>query len=355
VRQGVEQVIQDLHLARRVPGYQYVAVTAHSTLVELSQGYAELVDRPMSLDTTMMAYSMSKTITAVAVLQLAEHGSIGLSDSLSRYLPWQPYGNDVTVRELLSHTAGIPNPIPLRWVHLADEHELFDERAALRDVLRERGTVASRPGTRFAYSNIGYWLLGTLIEQVTSNAFSAYITENVFTPLGLTANDMAYSIVDVRKHATGYLERFSLINLIRPLLIDRSLVNGASRHWVVVRPHYPNGPAFGGVVGTARAFGKFMQDQLLDQSRIVGPAAKAYLIEQQRSTRGPVPMTLGWHMGSLGPYQYLFKEGGGGGFHSAMRLYKSRGIGTVFMANATTVSVSRILDRLDGWLVGATG
>ena len=64
----------------------------------------------MASDTTMMAYSMSKTITAAAVLQLIERGSIGLEDAVSRYVPWQPYGNDVTVRELLSHTGGLPNP-----------------------------------------------------------------------------------------------------------------------------------------------------------------------------------------------------------------------------------------------------
>jgi hypothetical protein len=62
-------------------------------------------------------------------------------------------------------------------------------------------------------------------------------------------------------------------------------------------------------------------------------------------------MTLGWHMGTLGAHRYLFKEGGGGGFHCLMRLYDTRGVGTVLMTNATTFNVSKALDAVDGqWL-----
>jgi D-alanyl-D-alanine carboxypeptidase len=350
VRQ-LEQAIQDLELSRRVPGFQYVVVDATATLVESCAGSAELRSRPMALDTTMMAYSMSKTITAAAVLQLNEIGSIRLEDAVSRYVPWQPYGNDVTVRGLLSHTGGLPNPIPLRWVHPAEEHLLFNERVALRGVLGKHGKLVAHPGTRYAYSNIGYWLLGSLVEQVTGESFTSYVTQHLFTPLNLKPGEMAYVIVDPSRHATGHLERFSLLSLVKPLLIDSRLIDGSVGGWVAIRPHYADGPAFGGIVGTARAFGRFLQDQLCNQSKLFGRAAQASFIEPQRTSHGPVPMTLGWHIGSVNRHRYLFKEGGGGGFRSMMRLYKSRGIGTVLMANATTVSVSRILDRLDSQLL----
>jgi CubicO group peptidase (beta-lactamase class C family) len=104
----------------RVPGIQYVAVSRSGVAFEGYAGYADLATRrPMLADTEMMAFSMSKVITAVAVLQLVERGTLGLEDSISRLIPWQPYGPDVTVRQLLCHTAGIPNPLPLRWVHSA--------------------------------------------------------------------------------------------------------------------------------------------------------------------------------------------------------------------------------------------
>src|SRR5262245_60199561 len=102
----------------KTPGLQYVVVTGSSTLFACHRGAADIAGgRPMSADTTLMAYSMSKTITAAAVLQLVEAGQVGLDDPLARSLAWQPYGGEVTIRQLLSHTSGAPNPIPLRWVH----------------------------------------------------------------------------------------------------------------------------------------------------------------------------------------------------------------------------------------------
>ena len=88
---------------------------------------------------------------------MVEQGEIGLDDEMDRYLPDTPYsGHHITVRQLLAHTAGLPNPIPLRWVHLAEEDASFDEDAALARVLRDHTKLAFEPGQKFAYSNIGY-------------------------------------------------------------------------------------------------------------------------------------------------------------------------------------------------------
>ena len=304
----------------------------------------------MATDTTLMAYSMSKTITACAILQLIEGGKLGIDDPISHYISWQPYGNEVTVRLLLSHTAGIPNPIPLRWVHSADSGSVFNERDALRKVLANHPRPAHKPGTRFAYSNIGYWLLGALIEEVTGEALATRVQTSVFTPLGLSSSEMAYRIPDATLHASGYLERRSFINLIKSLVIDRSLVGQRAGQWVEILPHYVNGPAFGGIVGHAAGFAAFLQDQLRESSRVLAASARSFLYQQQRASGRDIPMTLGWHIGSRGKQRYYFKEGGGGGFRSMMRLYKGLGIGTVLMVNATTFNVARALDTLDALL-----
>src|SRR5205823_1445832 len=86
----------------KTPGLQYIVVDRVTTLFEHFGGIADLAThRPMQSGTTMMAYSMSKTITAAAVLQLVEMNKIGLDDSIARYIDWQPYGNAITVRQLL--------------------------------------------------------------------------------------------------------------------------------------------------------------------------------------------------------------------------------------------------------------
>ena len=336
-------------LASKTPGLQYLVVGPHGTVFEHAGGFADLAARrPMTPETTLMAYSMSKTITAAAVLQLVGAGSIALDGPLDRYVDAQPYGPDVTVRQVLSHTSGIPNPIPLRWVHPAAEHGSFDEAAALAAVLRQHPRPAFAPGAKYAYSNIGYWLLGSVVERASGERFVSYVNERVLRPLGIASRDLDYVIEDPAAHATGYLEKYSLINLIKGAVIDRALVGAYTGSWLEIRPHYPNGPAFGGLVGTARGFGAFLRDQLQPHSRLFDDQTRALFYEPQQTAGGKaIAMTLGWHVGAAGGSPYFYKEGGGGGFHCMMRVYPAARIASVAMANATGVDVGSLLDRMD--------
>ena len=326
----------------KTPGLQLVIVDGSGILFEHHQGLADIASsRPMTAETTLMAYSMSKTITAAAVLQLVDANVIRLDKPACRYLPWEPYGTDVTVRQLLSHTAGIPNPIPLRWVHPPADDAGFDERAALMAVLHKHSHLASPPASKYAYSNIGYWLLGPMIAAVSGQSFTSYVTTNVLTRLGVTPAELAYGIVDPTRHASGYLEKYSLMNVFKRLLIDSAYIGEYAGRWLRIRDHYVNGPAFGGLVGSALAFSKFLSDQLRDHSLLFSDVTRALFYEQQHTVRGkPVEMTLGWHVGS----RYYYKEGGGGGFHCMMRLYPGERIGMVALCNATGFDVRRLLD-----------
>jgi CubicO group peptidase (beta-lactamase class C family) len=335
--------------ANAAPGLQYVAVSAGGTLHEHATGWADLAERrPMDLGTTVMAYSMSKTVTAIATLQLAEAGALRLDDPLDTWVPSQPYGAGVTVRQLLAHVAGVPAPIPLRWVHPRAEHDTFDEAAALAAVLRAHPRPAGPPGRRYRYSNIGYWLLGAVVERASGTPFPERVRAHVLEPLGLAPAQLGYGIVDGARHAAGYLERWSLLNLARRFLVDPALVGETLGRWVRLRDHYVNGPAFGGLVGTARAFGRLLRDLLAPHSVLLDAPTRRLLAEpQHRSDGREVPMTLGWHLARRGSRRVLFKEGGGGGFRCMMRLYPDDGIGTVLMTNATSPDVGHMLDRLD--------
>jgi len=153
---ALRRILRDTGMSH-TPGLQVVVVDAAGVVFEHHQGLANIgFERSMVGPSTLMAYSMSKTITAAAVLQLVSAGQVELDRSVSRYLPRQPYGDTITVRQLLSHTAGIPNPLPLRWVHPVADSASFDEQEALSTVLSRHGALKSKPGARFAYSNIGY-------------------------------------------------------------------------------------------------------------------------------------------------------------------------------------------------------
>jgi len=310
-------------------------------------GLADIrTDRAMTAQTPMMAYSMSKTITAVAVLTLAADGRLELDAPLEDYVG-HPYGAGVTIRRLLSHTAGLPNPIPLSWIHPESAHAGFDEGRALAEVLRRYSRTSSPPGTRYRYSNIGYWLLGPVVARVSGQGFEGYVGQHVFRPIGIGAELLDYTN-PVSPVASGYLEKWSLLNLVRPFLIDRQYIDRYDGAWLRIRPHYLNGAAFGGLVGTAEGFGRFLTDQLQEHSAILDDRARRWLYERQTTMDGrPVPMTLGWHVGEVGGTPVWFKEGGGGGFHAMMRLYPARGVGSVIISNATAFDVAAALDTVD--------
>jgi D-alanyl-D-alanine carboxypeptidase len=333
-----------------VPGLQYIVVSANRTLFEYAGGWADIQARKaMTLDTTMMAYSMTKTFTAIATLQLAEQKRLSLDDVIDRYLPNTVYhGHGITLHQLLTHTSGLPNPIPLRWVHLAAEHSRFDEAEALAVVLRKHADLTFEPGRKFAYSNIGYWLLGKVIEQVTGQSYAAYVRQNVLQPLLLSAHEMDFVIPDDGRHAKGYLKKYSLMNVVKSFLIDRKFIGDYEGHWLQLNGHYLNGPAFGGLIGTARGFSRFLEDQLRAESVLFGPEASRLLETRQTDGAGrPIAMTLGWHVGEANGTSTFFKEGGGGGFHCEMRIYPTRGIATVVLANSTEFNSTRFLNRFD--------
>jgi len=346
---NVESSLDALTAASKVPGIQYRVVTADAVVCAYAGGWADIRRRiPVERATTMMAYSMSKTITAVAALQLIERGKVGLDDPIERYVGSLPYGAAVTVRQLISHTSGIPNPIPLRWVHAADRHDEFDEDAALAAVLQRHPRLSFAPGSQYAYSNIGYWLLGKIVERASGEAFPTYVATRILSPLGLEPRDLGYRVADPAHHAAGYLERYSLMNLAKGFLIDRSLVGEPCGRWLEIRGHYVNGPAFGGLVGTATGFAAFLQDQLRDRSVLLSENTRRLLYWRQQTAGGTsIPMTLGWHIGDRKGTPFFYKEGGGGGFRCMMRLYARDGVGAVVMTNATGFNVRRLLDRLD--------
>lgn len=351
-RYHLDRLVRDA----KVPGIQYLAIAPERIVFEYAGGWADVAGRrPLTASTTMMAYSMSKTITAAAVLQLVEAQRAKLDDPIDVYLESQPYGPDVTVGQLLSHTSGVPNPIPLRWVHAAARHDTLDEQAALASVLLEHPKLSSRPGTKYRYSNIGYWLLGRMVERVTGEPFSSYVRKHVLQPLGITPQELGYVVPDYRDHAKGYLEKYSLMNVAKRFVIAREFIGSYEGRWLHIRDHYVNGAAFGGLVGSARGFGKVLQDQLRPHSVLFADTTHQLFFAPQRTNDGTsISMTLGWQIEAVNRVRFFYKEGAGAGFHSMMRVYLSSGIATVVMVNATTFDVRELLDAMDSRFLPAT-
>lgn len=331
------------------PGIQYLVLSADSTLFTYAGGSADIAAaRLVRESTTMMIYSMSKTITAAAVLQLVEQGTISLRDPITKYLTDIPYGNEVTIGHLLSQTSGIPNPIPLKWVHLVEEHPQFDEHAALQEISKENAKLDFVPGKKYAYSNISYWLLGHLIAKASGISYEDYVRQNIFRRLNIPASEIDLVIPSRPDHAKGYLPKWSFLNLFKSFVIDSKFVGEYEDGWLHINDHYLNGPSFGGIVGSARAIGVFLQDQLQGSSKLFTRQTKGLFFEQQRNNDGQlIDMTLGWHIGRSNGVQHFFKEGGGGGFHSEMRVYPTQRIASIVIANNTSFDAKGFLNTVD--------
>ncbi len=330
------------------PGIQYIVVDKKSIIYEQSVGLSDVAaKKPLSLPQTMAAFSMTKTLTAISVLKLIEQNKVGLDDRVDRYIK-HPYDSEITVRQLLNHTSGIPNPIPLKWVHLASKHDTFVEQNAINQVLKENSDLNSQPGSKYQYSNIGYWLLGRLIEKVSEKEYANYVTENIFKPLALTPDEIGFLIVDENNHAKGYLKKWSFMNLFGRFLIDRSVIGDYEGSWLHIKNVYANGPSFGGAIGSARAFSRILQDLLSEKSKLLEEKTKRLLYVQQKTdSDNRIDMTLGWHMNKLNGITYYYKEGGGADFHSEMRIYPERGLASVLMTNRTSFNSRKRLSELD--------
>ncbi len=339
-----------------IPGIQYTVMDSDRIIFEYVGGWADIKNqKPMKTRITMMAYSMTKTITAAAILQLVGKGELGLDDSVDLHLTCNPYGKNITIRHLLSQTSGIPNPIPLRWVHLAEKHQEFDEDASLAKVLKGYPGLSFEPGKKYAYSNISYWLLGKIIEKISGQNYPAYIREHIMAPLQLSEKEMNFIIPDPDYHAKGYLAKYSLMNLLKGFLIDKELIGDYEGKWLHIKDHYLNGAAFGGLIGSAGSFGKFLQDQLKEESVLFNKVTRNLFYTQQKNNAGElVEMTLGWHIGYLEGTKYFFKEGGGGGYHCEMRIYEKKRIASIIMINETSASCKKYLNTLDNAILSTT-
>jgi CubicO group peptidase (beta-lactamase class C family) len=172
-------------------------------LLSKGYGWANLELRvPATADTVWEIASITKLFTAQAIMLLVADGKLTLDSTLGAYLPDLPTAwQTARLDHLLTHRAGIPNYTdpPAYW----QTTRLDISREAILDLVRDR-PLDFAPGTRWRYSNTGYYLLGLLIEARSGQPYAEFLAQRIFVPLGMTAtraND-PYAIVPGR--AAGY-------------------------------------------------------------------------------------------------------------------------------------------------------
>ncbi len=335
------------------PALQYRFVSADAVLHRYDRGMAD-IGRAQSVQpaTTYHGLSVTKTFTAAAILQLAQRGLVELDAPPHRYVADLPYPEDITLRQLLTHTAGLPNSLPLRWTHLPEEHAAFDRDAFFRAQFARHPRLAGPPDRRVAYSNLGYQLLGMVIEAVTGERYESYVERHLLPRLGDAAGSLGFAI-DPEVHACGYQRRRSLgYPLLRLLLDGERTFEGRDGPWQRFRPYLVNGAAYGGIIGTADGFARYLQLLLGADGGLLSSSATRMMLEEHRLADGRSSgMSLSWFVGVLQGHAWRHHAGGGGGYYVEIRLYPEAGRGSVLLLNRTGLSNANLLDAFDAPLL----
>ena len=142
----------------------------------------------------------------------------------------------------------------------------------------------------------------------------------------------------------GHVHRFGLLRLVGTVALEPWVLAGPAGRWMRVARHHVDGLAYGGLLGTARGLVPFLQRLIEISGGGAGEPLRHALVEPRRLANGrAIPMTAALHIGD----GFLFKEGGGAGFHSELRLHVARGAASVVIANASELGVKRLLFDVD--------
>jgi CubicO group peptidase (beta-lactamase class C family) len=350
----VREYLDGLIEAGYSPGIQYAHLLPDGVFMTHHAGMANILDMVAVQDrTTFNGYSVTKTFTAAAVLKLVERGQLSLDLPIAEFMPHLPYRPSPTLRQVLTHTGGLPNPNPLSWCHLDGAHETFDAARFAADIVAANPRLRSRPGSTYHYSNLGYIVLGMLIENTTGWPYPDFVAEHLIRPLELAESEsLAFGISHPPDHAHGCVARRSLINLALGFFIDRGrFLEGGSGRWLQLRHLHVNGAAYGGIIGNCKGFARYLQ-ALLSNDSYMTPTSRSLFFTATAGTDGAsLTRSLGWFAGSLHGEPYFTHAGGAAGYYCEIRVYPRLARGSVVMTNRTGIRDERLLDRIDSNII----
>jgi CubicO group peptidase (beta-lactamase class C family) len=315
LRQRVARVLE----REGVPGVAIALVGREGPRWIGGVGVADRATRaPVTADTVFRVASITKSIVGLGVMRLVEQGRLELDRPLRELLPDAGIANaweaeaPVTLAHVLEHTAGLDDMRFNEW--FSDDDALAP--AATLAINPGSRRIRWRPGTRLAYSNVGYTLAGRAIEVATGEPFDAWLRREVVQPLGMRDADFHRTDALAARLATGYGDR------------DRPVTFRAIAH----RPA-------GALLASATHLAGLVQFWLRrgEGQAIVSPAG---LDRIERSGTLPYPRTdLEYGLGNYGdvshPVRARGHDGGWPGFLSSMRYVPELGLGYVVLFNAS--------------------
>jgi CubicO group peptidase (beta-lactamase class C family) len=309
---------------QQIPGLALLVARNGVPIRSEGYGFSNLeLSVPVTPKTIFQSGSVGKQFTATAVMLLVQEGKIGLNDPLSKYFADGPgWWKDVTVRELLSHTAGFtdyPKDFDLRKDY--SEEELLKVVEAI--------PPAYPPGTSWAYSNLGYVTLGILIHKVSGQYFGDFLQDRVFKPLNMSTTRIVSEADIIPNRAAGYV-----------------LENGRLENQKWVSPS-ANSTADGSLYFTILDLAKW--DAALYTDKVLKESSKKTMWTPALLSDGrpnKASYGFGWFVESQNGHRVVEHEGRWQGFESQISRYLDDGFTVVVLVNSGTCDPHLIADEV---------
>ena len=292
-------------------------------------GFADLENRvPATSETLFRAASVTKSMTAVGILKLAEDGKINLDDEVQKYVPYFPKKKwPVTIRYLLGHLSGISHYHGTDADAIQKHYNTRQSIAIFKD-----WELEAEPGTKYIYSSYGYNLLGAVIEGASGQSYAEYMTENVWKPLGMnhTRMDIAEEIIPNR--ASVYRIRGGEIK-------NDEFVDISSRF------------AAGGVLTTVRDMLNFSCG--LDNGGVLSLKAQERMYDSLQTKDGRFTgYGMGWMTGYLSGFWIVSHRGRQAGSTTNLLRFPNKKFAAFVVSNTRDCNAQRFVDLIQKVVLG---
>ena len=305
--------------------------------------------RTVGPETLFHMASVTKPFVATAIMQLVEAGTVALDSSVVRYLPYfalkDPRARSITVRQVLTHTAGIGDVTDYQW-----GKPEYDAGALERYVRGlEDSTLIAAPGEKWQYSNIGFEVLADLIAKVSGMPFEDYVQQRILTPLGMRKSTLLMTDIDSSLMAYGHSP-------------DSAGVYHRNAAYPYNRRHAASSTLHSNVDDMLRWGAANLGRGSLEGARILAASSYDELWKPQRdmtaelterANRAGVKLPfeamavgLSWFLPTRGGRHLVWHSGGDNGFRTDLLLFPADSLAIVVMANGDAANVTELSTAL---------
>jgi D-alanyl-D-alanine carboxypeptidase len=344
------------------PGMSLAVIKNDSIIYSKGFGWA---DEPRGIraspNTVYHWWSCTKIATAIAILQLQEKGKLSLNDPVVRHLPFfkvdypSQTSKEITILNLLNHSSGLPDPSAftfMNWIH-HDGEPPVNQTDFIKKVLPDYSMLKFEPGDRAEYSNIGYMVLGAIIEKVTGITYEDYIRQNILQPLGMNHTDFLYMNAMEPDEAGGAHPIFNWMTPLLPFVggsYIRELDGGHIWMERVYTDQTPSTALIGSVTDAAILVTAYLNGGVLNGQRILSQESiTAMTYEGQIKAKNEDSLNyrrqgIGWQIYRKSGRWVLTHDGGGPGFSTKIQLYPDENLGFVLFTNDATCETWKIIN-----------